>query len=75
MHCVHASTKQEWNPLQDVVTREGKLLYMYKRPGQRVIVHAAGHMMVRPTHMEASVQKSTGGTKHRTLNGMSYMEG
>lgn len=47
--------------VQDVVTREGKLLFLYKRPGQRVIVNAAGHVMVRPTHMEASVQKSTGG--------------
>ena len=37
------------------------MLFMYKRPGQRVILNAAGHMMVRPTHMEASVQKSTGG--------------
>ena len=47
---------------QDVVTREGKMLFLYKRPGQRVILNAAGHMMVRPTHMEASVQKSVGGT-------------
>ncbi len=46
---------------QDVVTREGKMLFLYKRPGQRVILNAPGHMMVRPTHMEASVQKSTGG--------------
>ena len=48
--------------LQDVVTREGKMLFMYKRPGQRVIVNAAGQMMVRPTHIEASAQKSVGGT-------------
>ena len=47
--------------LQDVVTREGKMLFLYKRPGQRVILNAAGHMMVRPTHVEASVQKNTGG--------------
>lgn len=47
--------------MQDVVTREGKLVFMYKRPGQRVIINAAGHMMVHPTHIEASVQKSTGG--------------
>ncbi|KAA6424283.1 MAG: hypothetical protein FRX49_05495 [Trebouxia sp. A1-2] len=50
---------------QDVVTREGKMLFLYKRPGQRVILNAAGHMMVRPTHMEASVQKSTGGQSVR----------
>ena len=43
------------------MTREGKLLFKYKRPGQRVIVNAAGHMMVRPTHIEASAQKTVGG--------------
>ena len=37
------------------------MLFLYKRPGQRVILNATGHMMVRPTHMEASVQKSMGG--------------
>ena len=47
---------------------------MYKRPGQRVIVHAAGHMMVRPTHMEASVQKSTGGKTQETPTGMPSYE-
>lgn len=52
---------------QDVVTREGKLIFMYKRPGQRVIVNAAGHMMVRPTHIEASVQKATGGGLYTPL--------
>ncbi|KAA6429424.1 MAG: hypothetical protein FRX49_00818 [Trebouxia sp. A1-2] len=50
---------------QDVVTREGKMLFLYKRPGQRVILNASGHMMVRPTHMEASVQKSVGGQSVR----------
>jgi len=51
-----------------VVTREGKMLFLYKRPGQRVILNAAGHMMVRPTHMEASVQKSVGGTSFSALH-------
>ena len=37
------------------------MLFMYKRPGQRVILNARGHMMVCPTHMEASVQKTTAG--------------
>ena len=40
------------------------MLFLYKRPGQRVILNEAGHMMVRPTHMEASVQKTTGGQLH-----------
>ena len=47
--------------LQDVVTREGKLLFLYKRPGQRVIVDAKGCLIVRPTHIEASVQRDTAG--------------
>lgn len=48
---------------QDVLTREGKMLFLYKRPGQRVILNAAGHMMVRATRMEISVQKSAGGQR------------
>ncbi|KAL0042227.1 hypothetical protein WJX77_006708 [Trebouxia sp. C0004] len=58
---------------QDVVTREGKMLFLYKRPGQRVILNAAGHMMVRPTHMEASVQKSVGGQSVRHHMLTNYM--
>ena len=48
--------------MQDVVTREGKLLILYKRPGQRVIIDAKGRLIVRPTHLEASVQRDTAGT-------------
>ncbi|KAL0050321.1 hypothetical protein WJX82_008957 [Trebouxia sp. C0006] len=58
---------------QDVVTREGKMLFLYKRPGQRVILNAAGHMMVRPTHLEASVQKSVGGQSVRHHMLTNYM--
>lgn len=47
--------------VQDVVTREGKMLCLYKRPGKRVIVDASGRLIIRPTHMEASVQKQTAG--------------
>lgn len=43
------------------MTRGGKLLFLYKRPGQRVIVDASGRMIVRPSHMEASVQQSAAG--------------
>lgn len=49
--------------MQDVVTREGKLLCLYKRPGHRVIIDAKGRLIVRPTHMEASVQRNTAGMK------------
>lgn len=50
--------------MQDVVTREGKLLFLYKRPGQRVIVDAKGRLIVRPSHLEASVQRDTAGERH-----------
>lgn len=48
-------------PWQDIVTRGGKMVFLYKRPGQRVILNDFGHMMVRPTHMESSVQRTTAG--------------
>ncbi len=40
---------------QDVVCRGGKLLAMYKRNGQRVIVNARGDMAVRPSPIESSL--------------------
>ncbi len=48
--------------VQDVVTRGGKLFYLYKRPGKRVIVNDLGHMMVCPTLIEATLQQNTAGT-------------
>ncbi len=48
--------------MQDVVTRGGKLFYLYKRPGKRVIVNDFGHMMVCPTLIEATLQQNTAGT-------------
>ncbi len=51
------------NPnVQDVVTRGGKLFYLYKRPGKRVIVNDFGHMMVCPTLIEATLQQNTART-------------
>lgn len=47
--------------VQDVVTRGGKLFYLYKRPGKRVIVNDFGHMMVCPTLIEATLQQNTAG--------------
>ncbi|DBB01839.1 TPA: hypothetical protein ACH3X1_000447 [Trebouxia sp. C0004] len=46
---------------QDVVTRGGKLFYLYKRPGKRVIVNDFGHMMVCPTLIEATLQQDIAG--------------
>ena len=48
---------------QDVVTRGGKFFFLYKRPGNRVIVNDGGHMMVSPSSIEASVQQSLAGHK------------
>ena len=47
--------------VQDVVTRGGKLFYLYKRPGKRVIVNDFGHMMVCPTLIEATLQQNIAG--------------
>lgn len=47
--------------MQDVVTRGGKLLYLYKRPGKRVIVNDSGHMMVGPSMLEFTLQQNTAG--------------
>ena len=46
---------------QDFVTRGGKFLFLYKRPGNRVILNAGGHMMVSPSALEASVQQLVAG--------------
>ena len=47
--------------MQDVVTRGGKLLGLYKRPGKRVIVNDSGHMMVGPAMIEYTLQQNTAG--------------
>ena len=47
--------------MQDVVTRGAKFLFMYKRPGRRVIVNDTGRMMVCPSHLEQSVQQDRAG--------------
>lgn len=44
---------------QDLVTRGGKFVFMYKRCGRRVILNAEGHMMVAPSRIEAWVQQHT----------------
>ena len=54
--------------MQDVVTRGGKLVFLYKRPGSRVVVNDLGHMMVSPSSIEASIQQSPGGM-HGSLHG------
>jgi Lipase (class 3) len=33
--------------VQDTVPRSGKFLFMYKRPGQRVLINSDGDMLVR----------------------------
>ena len=48
--------------MQDVVTRGGKFLFLYKRPGKRVIVNDFGHFIVSPNSIEASIQQNTVGT-------------
>ena len=43
------------------MTRGGKFWKLYKRPGHRVIINAGGDLIVRPTFIEASVQRQPAG--------------
>jgi len=59
-----------WNVIndQDTVPRAGKFVIMYKRPGQRVLINSDGDMIVRPSFIEAAVQKrSTSSVAHHLL--------
>ena len=56
------------NVPQDVFTRGGKFLFLYKRPGRRVIVNDGGHMMVAPSAIEASVQQYIAGAHVHILH-------
>ena len=63
-HVLHSNatvSKCTLGMVQDVVTRGGKFFFLYKRPGNRVIVNDGGHMMVSPSSIEASVQQSIAG--------------
>ena len=48
--------------LPGVQVRGGKFWKMYKRPGQRVIINGDGDLIVRPSFIEASVQRQPGGS-------------
>jgi len=37
---------------QDAVVHRGKFVSLYKRPGQRVVINAAGDIAVRPDTVE-----------------------
>lgn len=41
---------------QDVVTRAGKFLWLYKRPGQRVIIDQLGDLVVKPNRLEFNLR-------------------
>lgn len=38
------------------------MVFLYSRPGQRVLVNSRGDMIVRPSWVEASLQRLPGGT-------------
>ena len=48
----HAGHKLSTCRLQDAVVHRGKFIALYKRPGQRVIINAAGDVIVRPVSSE-----------------------
>ncbi|GAB4817725.1 hypothetical protein N2152v2_004771 [Parachlorella kessleri] len=45
----------------DVVTRGGKFLILYKRAGHRVLINRRGDMVVRPSFVEASIRQGVPG--------------
>ena len=45
----------------DVVTRAGKFLVLYKRPGLRVLINQLGDMVVRPNYVESVIRRVPGG--------------
>jgi len=44
--------------LQDAVARRCKFCFLYKRPGQRVIINKRGDMLVRPTFIELTLNQT-----------------
>ena len=44
--------------VQDAVARRCKLCFLYKRPGQRVIINRRGDMLVRPTFIELTLNQT-----------------
>jgi hypothetical protein len=47
--------------VQDAVPRSGKFLFLYKRPGQRVLVSRTADMVVRPSPLELCMHNIPGG--------------
>ena len=52
---------------QDLISRHGKWLTLYKRPGKRVIINAHGDLIVRPSAVEASYQRVQCGSRCAAL--------
>lgn len=44
--------------MQDAVARRFKLCFLYKRPGQRVLINRRGDMLVRPTFIELTLNQT-----------------
>ncbi len=44
--------------MQDAVARRCKLCFLYKRPGQRVLINRRGDMLVRPTFIELTLSQT-----------------
>lgn len=50
--------------LQDSVSQTGKLLWLYKRCGQRVIVNDRGDLIVRPSSLETRLEQIGSKSSH-----------
>ena len=47
--------------MQDMVAKAPKLIILYKRAGQRVIINHSGDLVIRPSVLEISVHSGSGG--------------
>lgn len=43
--------------VQDSVSQTGKLFWLYKRSGQRVIINDRGDLIVRPSSLETRLEQ------------------
>ena len=46
----------------DVITRAGKFLFLFKHVGHRVLLNRRGDLVVRPSFVEYSIRRSPGGS-------------
>ena len=74
--CQLPSGVESWSIIndQDAVARSGKLLWLFKRPGERVLMNSKGDMLVCPGFLEAAVWRKLSFTNVRHHLMVAYMK-